>query len=71
MSPTTRSLSRELGAEAPEAVRTLSDADQERLAELLGAARRRQGQALSHAIDDGLGFVPRLARVAVKRMLSL
>ena len=59
----------ELGAEPSKGLKELDPAEQERLAELLAVARRRQRQELEAAIDQGLGFVPRLARGAVKKAL--
>jgi hypothetical protein len=71
VTPAEDQLRHELGAELPPSLNALSDADRARLAELLAAARSRQARALAQAIDEGLGFVPRLARIAVKRVLSL
>ena len=62
-------LRHQLGGEPSLALTELAPQEQQRLAELIGAARRRQHEALEHAIDNGLGFVPRLARVPVKRAL--
>lgn len=59
----------ELRAEPSPAVRALEDDDQRRLAELIRAAGERQQLALEAAIDHGLGFIPRLARGAVKKAL--
>jgi hypothetical protein len=59
----------ELGTEPSMALTRLDAVEQQRLAELLAAARRRQRQELEAAIDQGLGFVPRLARGAVKKAL--
>jgi hypothetical protein len=64
-------LRRELRAEIPPAIAALSDAEQARLAELLRAARERQRAALERALDDGLGFVPRMLRGPVKKALGL
>jgi hypothetical protein len=64
-------LARELRAELPPAIAGLDAADAERLAELLAGARERQHTALIGAVDDGLGFVPRLLRGPVKRALGL
>jgi hypothetical protein len=71
MTPREDQLRHELGATLPPSVAALSDADRARLAELLATARQRQARALAQAVDEGLGFVPRLARIAVKRALSL
>ena len=62
-------LARELGAIPPEPFARLDAAELGRLAELLHAAREQQSRALRAAMDDGLGFVPRVARGAVKRAL--
>jgi hypothetical protein len=69
MSDSVELLRRELGAEPSEAVRELDGAEQERLAGLIASARKRQHAALEAAIDQGLSFVPRLARGAVKKAL--
>ena len=47
----------------------LTDADRERLAGLVGDARRRQAEALDRAIDGGLRHIPRLLRGTVKALL--
>ena len=62
-------LTRELGGEPSQALRELDAAEQERLAGLIAAARTRQHAALEAAIDQGLSFVPRIARGAVKKAL--
>jgi hypothetical protein len=62
-------LARELGAPPPEHFGRLDSAQLGRLAELLHSARKQQSNALRAAMDDGLGFVPRIARGAVKRAL--
>ncbi|MHB8692278.1 MAG: hypothetical protein ACYDHH_13630 [Solirubrobacteraceae bacterium] len=62
-------LRHELGAEPSKGLRELDPTEQERLAELLAIARRRQRRELEAAIDQGLAFVPRLARGAVKKAL--
>jgi hypothetical protein len=63
------SLRTELGAEPSAALTELDDDAQRRLAALVASARRRQQAELERAIDHGLGFVPRLARGAVKKAM--
>jgi hypothetical protein len=62
-------LARELGAPPPPEFERLDDDELRQLRELLAATREHQSEALLAAIDSGLGFVPRLARGAVKRVL--
>jgi hypothetical protein len=62
-------LRQELGAELPPAFGELAPADAERLAAMLRDAREQQQRALAQAIDDGLGFVPRLLRGVVRKAL--
>jgi hypothetical protein len=69
MSDVVDQLRDELGTEPSMALKRLDAVEQQRLAELLAAARRRQRKELEAAIDQGLGFVPRLARGAVKKAL--
>jgi hypothetical protein len=60
-------LRQELRADPPLAFSALADADADRLAAMLRDAREQQHRALAQAIDDGLGFVPRLLRGAVRK----
>jgi hypothetical protein len=62
-------LTDELGAELPASVAALPEADLARLADLLGTARRDQSAALAEATEKGLGFVPRLLRGPVTKVL--
>lgn len=62
-------LAHALGAEPPAALAALDDARQQQLAEALVAAQERQAAAIDAAAERGLGFVPRLLRGPVKRML--
>ncbi len=62
-------LAEELGAPPPAEFEQLSDDDVRRLTALLAGAREHQSRALVEAIDQGLEFIPRLARGAVKRAL--
>ena len=48
----------------------LDEAQQQRLAELFEQARSDQQQRLKQAVDDILGFVPRLLRGPIKKILS-
>jgi hypothetical protein len=59
----------ELGADPPPAVAALAPAHLEALTAALAAARAHQAAALADAMDSGLGFVPRLLRGAVKKVL--
>lgn len=47
----------------------LSDADAERLAELIADAKDRQARALREAINGGMGHIPRLLRGPIKALL--
>jgi len=63
-------LSSELGADPPSGLlEVLAAAELEALAESLGAAKRRQSQALDRAIEDALGHVPFVFRGAVALVL--
>jgi hypothetical protein len=62
-------LAQELGAAPPPEFERLDPGDLRRLRELLAGRREQQSRDLRDAIDDGLGFVPRLARGAAKRAL--
>jgi len=59
----------ELGAEPPPAIAALGDGELAVLTGALKAARDHQEQALAAATDAGLGFIPRLLRGPVKRIL--
>jgi hypothetical protein len=62
-------LAQELGAAPPPEFERLDPCDLRRLCGLLGGRGEQQSRDLRDAIDDGLGFVPRLARGAAKRAL--
>lgn len=62
-------LARELGASPPSEFARLGEPELERLVVLLHSAREQQSRALLEAMDNGLGFVPRMLRGAVKRAL--
>jgi hypothetical protein len=64
-----RELAVELGSAAPREFERLDEAELKRLVGLLRDAREQQTAALLKAIDDGLSFIPRLARGAVRRAL--
>jgi hypothetical protein len=55
-------LSSALGATPPQGLKTLSESDRARLAELVEAAKARQSASLDRAIEDGLAHLPRLLR---------
>lgn len=62
-------LSDELGAALPESVAALPPDTLAALADVLAAARRDQSRALAEASEKGLGFVPRLLRGPVQKVL--
>lgn len=59
----------ELGADPPPSVAALPAETQAALADALATARREQVRALVAATDAGLGFLPRLLRGPVQRVL--
>jgi hypothetical protein len=64
------SLAEHLGGPPPPGlIAALDDDEIERLAGLLAAAREEQAAELDRAMDDALGYVPRLARGTVRRLL--
>jgi hypothetical protein len=69
MSGEIEGLRKELRATPPPSVEGLTAEELETLSRLLRAAREQQRAALERAIDDGLGFLPRLLRGPVKRAL--
>lgn len=69
MTDPVRALRDEIGAPPPPSIVALEPEQLERLRALVSDARRRQAEALNVAVDDGLGFLPRLMRAAVKRAL--
>src|SRR5207302_10103360 len=64
-----RALARELGASPPAGLALLSEAELRSLAEAVGGARRRQAAELEAAGERALGHLPRLLRVAVRKVL--
>jgi hypothetical protein len=63
-------LARELGAAPPPGlIAALGDDELERLAGLIAVAREEQAAELERAMDAALGYVPRLARGTVRRLL--
>jgi hypothetical protein len=71
MSDETGALRDELRADVPRGIAALPAADRETLTRLVRDARHRQRAALEQALDDGLGFVPRMLRGPVKKALGL
>ena len=59
----------EIRATPPTSIAALEPEQLEMLSSAVAKARARQADALQTAIDDGLGFLPRLMRGAVKRAL--
>ncbi|WP_232675833.1 hypothetical protein [Nocardioides sp. R-C-SC26] len=66
---TARTLAGELGADVPPGVAALPDEAQDRLATLIHQARVRQADALEGAVQEGLGFVPRVLRGTITRIV--
>ena len=58
-----------VGAEPPVPVAELVAASQHALAELIADSRQRQQQQLQKALEDALGYLPRLLRAPVRRVL--
>lgn len=58
-----------LGAPIPESFSKLTDEQLGRLADALDAARQRERRELTEAMENGLGFVPRMLRGPVKKVL--
>jgi hypothetical protein len=69
MSDPLSALREEIRAPPPPAFAALEQAQLELLQRAVADARARQAAALGKAIDDGLGFLPRMVRMAVKRAL--
>ena len=63
-------LKRRLGAPAHALLAQLSDADVQKLAELLAAARRHQADALLTAQQHALRFVPALLRKPLLKLFT-
>jgi hypothetical protein len=62
-------LRQEIRAVPPPAIAALDQRDLEVLRAAVANARAVQNDALRKAVDDGLGFLPRVLRGAVKRAL--
>ena len=63
-------LAQELGAEVPPGLAaSISEADLDRLAAAVAAARERQAAELRAAMGRSLDHVPRLARGPIKKIL--
>lgn len=69
MSTALERLARELGVSPPPEFAALSPAELTKLADLLAQAREQQSAALQDALEGGLGYLPRLVRGTVKRVL--
>jgi hypothetical protein len=63
-------LAHQLGAEPPAGL-TLSEADTQRLADLIRAARRAQGEELQASLEKALEIVPRPLRGTVRKVVGL
>ena len=63
-------LKRRLGGPVHELVDALSDADAQKLADLLKAARRHQADALVKAQEHALRFVPALLRRPLLKLFT-
>ncbi len=63
-------LTRRLGAPAQPLLAKLSDADAQKLADLLKAARRHQAEALVKAQEHALRFVPALLRKPLLKLFT-
>ncbi|WP_183095995.1 hypothetical protein [Nocardioides stalactiti] len=62
-------LAGEYGGPLPPGLAALGEDQQVFLAEAIEAARVRQAEALEAATENGLGFVPKLLRPAIKKVL--
>lgn len=60
----------QLGDNAPDSLRTLSDSELRDLSDALADARHRQAAALAEAGDRALGHIPRLLRGPIKRIVG-
>lgn len=58
-----------IGAEPPAPVAELGATEQRALAALIADSRQRQQQQLQKALEDALGYLPRLLRAPVRRVL--
>jgi hypothetical protein len=69
MSDPVGDLQQEVRAMPPPAIAALDPRELEVLRAAVAKARASQNEALEKAIDDGLGFLPRMLRGVVKRAL--
>lgn len=65
-----RFLREQLRTEPPQALSTLPGQDLRHLADAIGAARRRQAEALEAAGEQAFGYVPRLLRGPIRKILG-
>lgn len=65
-----RYLREQLRSEPPEGLSALSGAHLRHLADAIGAARRRQAEALEAAGEQAFGYVPRLLRGPIRKILG-
>jgi hypothetical protein len=63
-------LREELGGPLPDGVSRLDAASLEHLADAIVAARRRQAAEIAAAGERSLGFVPRLLRAPLRKVLG-
>lgn len=66
---TRQALSQELGRSLPFFLEDLDEREQDDLARVLEDARTRQAEALEHAIDGSMRFLPWGIRGAVRKVL--
>lgn len=71
MSHDAKTLQQRLTGEPPAGIAALPAEDQQRLADAIGAARRRQGTALAAAAEESLRYVPKLLRGPVRKAVGL
>ena len=62
-------LTGELRAHPPAAVAGLAEAELRHLADAIRAARSRQAAELEHAGEQAFGYIPRLLRGPIRRIL--
>jgi len=65
-----QALQEELGTVPPDDLAVLSDGHLRALATAVREARERQSAALDDATESALGYVPRLLRAPVRRILG-
>ncbi|KAA1421595.1 hypothetical protein F0U44_04760 [Nocardioides humilatus] len=69
MSESADTLAQEYGGPLPPGLAALTTEQRQLLADAIAAARVRQAEALEAATENGLGFVPKLLRPAIKKVL--